>query len=155
MSESEIRKILLRVCGDLDRRGQALVKQALRATLPTMLSMGVAVSGGCDDEDDSEPGPLYAAPVAEASVTTDGGLVDGGQPLYMAPEADMGEPVAAYMGPPPEVDMGEAMGAYMAPPPELDAGPAAPAYMGPPPALDAGADPDLGEMNALYAAPPP
>lgn len=124
MSDREIRDRLLAVCALLDARARAAARLAV---VPTVLGVGVALSGCVKDEAEGDAGSGGSADTGSADAETEAGTDSGPQPLYAAP-----------------LDFG-AQPEYAAP---FDQG-AQPIYAAP---VDSGTLVDVG-AQPLYAAP--
>lgn len=113
MTEKQIRDILHDALAELDRRARKVI-------LPSMLGVGLALSG-CGDRAVTWSDGQAAA--AEAGTQPDSGVA-----LPDAELPDMGFPVPPYMAPEPD--------AQITPPPQTDY--AAPMYAAPMPEPDGG-----------------
>jgi len=150
MSEQEIRRIIRSVCADLDQRARRAAQSTVRrAVLPTVVGLGLAVSG-CSNEV-IERGPTVPqtdgeAQDGEADAANDSG---GAVPLYSAPAVDSG-PQVEYMAPMPDGALPTDGATPVDANKPYDAGPAV-KYMAPQP--DTGVVPLYGVP--LYLAPSP
>lgn len=110
MTEKQIREMLHDALAELDRRARKVI-------LPSMLGVGLALSG-CGDRAVTWSDGQAAASEAGAGLDQGVALPDIGFPIppYMAPEPD------AQITPPPQTDYAAPMYAAPMPVPEPDGG---------------------------------